>query len=35
MGASVIGISPKIAKFLPNIEVPIKLGNIICLAKAV
>jgi hypothetical protein len=35
MGASVIGISPKFAKYLPNIEVPIKLGNIICLAKAV
>jgi hypothetical protein len=35
MGASVLGVSPKIAKFVPNIEVPIKLGNMICLARAV
>jgi len=35
MGASVFGITSYNSKFIPNFEVPIKLGNIICLAKAI
>jgi hypothetical protein len=35
MGASVLGMPTKFSRFVPNIEVPIKLGNLICLAKAV
>ncbi len=34
MGAGVLGVSPRISKLAPNIEVPIKLGNIISLSQA-
>ena len=35
MGAGVLGISPVIAKLAPNIEVPIKLGNMISISQAI
>lgn len=35
MGAGVLGISPVISKLAPNIEVPIKLGNMISISQAV
>lgn len=35
MGASVLGLKSFSLRTVPNIEVPIKLGNIICLAKAI
>jgi hypothetical protein len=33
MGLSVLGIKDRISLFIPNVEFPIRLGNIICLAK--
>jgi hypothetical protein len=35
MGAGVLGISPMISKLTPNIEVPIKLGNMISISQAI
>jgi len=35
MGAGVLGISPVLAKLAPNIEVPIKLGNMISISEAI
>lgn len=35
MGAGVLGISPVISKLAPNIEVPIKLGNMISISQAI
>lgn len=35
MGAGVLGISPAISKLAPNIEVPIKLGNMISISQAI
>ena len=35
MGAGVLGISPVVSKLAPNIEVPIKLGNMISISQAI
>jgi hypothetical protein len=35
MGAGILGISPMISKLAPNIEVPIKLGNMISISQAI
>jgi len=35
MGAGVLGIPPVISKLAPNIEVPIKLGNMISISQAI
>ena len=34
MGAGVLGLPAGLSRFVPNFEVPIKLGNMICLAEA-
>lgn len=33
MGFSVLGVKEKVSRFLPDVEFPIRLGNIICLAQ--
>jgi hypothetical protein len=35
MGAGVLGISPAMSRLTPNIEVPIKLGNMISISQAI
>ncbi len=35
MGAEVLGLPLNVARFTPNIEIPIKLGNVIILARAI
>jgi len=35
MGAGVLGVSTRISKLVPNIEVPIKLGNTISISEAI
>jgi hypothetical protein len=35
MGAGVLGLPTGLSKVVPNVEVPIKLGNMICLAEGV
>lgn len=33
MGGGVIGINPRLFSLIPNIQIPIKLGNMICIAE--
>lgn len=33
MGGGLIGINPRLFSLIPNIQIPIKLGNIICIAE--
>jgi hypothetical protein len=33
MGGGLIGINPRLFSFIPNIQIPIKLGNMICIAE--
>ncbi len=35
MGADILGFSPKVARAIPNFEVPIKLGNVISISQAI
>jgi hypothetical protein len=33
MGGGLMGINPKLFFLMPNVKIPVKLGNIICIAE--
>jgi len=35
IASSVLGIKMPLIKYIPNVEIPVKLGNMIILAKAI